>query len=193
MRTQGLKATTIKEIARAAGVAEGAMYRHFSDKVELIRATMLERFPSLGTALARLLDSVGEGTVGGNLQRLVIEAIAGYTELIAFSATLLTDAEVLAAIREEFTARGIGPARAHDGLVAYLRAETERGRLRPTMPPMTVSVALLGACHEYAYIQVMHQQVPFGDEETFARELVASLVPGADPERPPGGDGRRAG
>lgn len=178
MRERGLTGTTIREIAKQAGVAEGALYRHFSDKVDLLMAVMLEEWPSLGTAMARLLDRVGTGTVRGNLRKLVVEALDGYRELVPFAATIANDQAVLAAVRQAFADREIGPARAHDAVVMYLTAESEGGRVELTAPPEVISAALLGACHEHAFLRLLHDRVPFGDDQKrFARDLVALLLP----------------
>jgi AcrR family transcriptional regulator len=178
MRERGLTGTTIREIAREAGLAEGALYRHFPDKIELIRAVMLEKWPSLAQTMARLLDSVGSGSVRSNLETAVVEAVDGYRELLPFVATISNDADVLAAMRQEFAARRIGPVRAHDAVVMYLDAEVEHGRVRLTAPAPIISAALLGACHEYAFIQLLHPATPFPDDPAeFARQLVGALLP----------------
>lgn len=177
MRERGLAGATIKEIARAAGVAEGALYRHFPDKVQLIRAVLVEEWPSLGVALARLLERIGQGTVRGNLETLARDAIGGYRDLLGWVATFSSDAEVLAGVRDELASRNIGPARAHDALVHYLEAEIDAGRLTLTAPPAIVSAAFLGACHEHAFLQLLHRRLPFpAAPDAFARELVAGLI-----------------
>ena len=176
LRTRGMTGTTIREIAKAAGVAEGALYRHFPDKVELIKAVMLDQWPSLGVAIVRLLDRVGTGDPQANLTELVIDAVDGYRELVPFVATLTADPAVLEAVRAEFRARDMGPVRAHDGVVRYLAAEVDAGRLTLAAEPFTISAALLGACHEYAFIQLLHAAVPFGDVREFAAKLVQFLL-----------------
>lgn len=178
MRERGLTGTTIRQIAKEAGVAEGALYRHFTDKVGLILAVMLEEFPSLGVAMTKLLDSTGTGTVRANLRTLVVEAMDGYRELVPFTATIVNDPEVLKAVREAFAERRIGPGRAHDALVTYLKAESDRGRVTLTAPPEVISAALLGACHEHAFLALLHPEVPFAaDPSRFADDLIALLVP----------------
>jgi AcrR family transcriptional regulator len=46
MRTKGIRATTVSEVAELAGVSRGWLYRHFPDKISL-----------LGAALVRLNDA----------------------------------------------------------------------------------------------------------------------------------------
>lgn len=178
IKERGLTGTTIREIAREAGVAEGALYRHFPDKVQLIRSVVVdvEEWPRLGTALSRLLERVGEGTVRDNLETLVREAVEGYSELIGWTTAFSSDQEVLDAVRDELAERDIGPARAHDALVTYLTREADQGRVELASPPAIVSAALLGACHERAFLQLLHRRLPFPEDvDEFAHQLVSAL------------------
>src|SRR5215831_10614916 len=61
---KGVAATSIRDIAAAAGVSEGALYRHFAGKDELVAALFSERY----AALARQLEALA-GT-GGFAARL---------------------------------------------------------------------------------------------------------------------------
>ncbi len=51
---QGVAETSIREVARAAGVAEGAMYRHFVGKDELVASLFLGHYLKFARALDRL-------------------------------------------------------------------------------------------------------------------------------------------
>lgn len=177
IRERGLGAATIREIATAAGVAEGSVYNHFDGKIDLISAVFVEQLPvSLHGAVKRLVTSVGTGTVTGNLETLAHAALAGYTELDAHAAMLASDADTAASLRTELTRRRLGPGRAHEAVAAYLRIEEERGRVTLTAPAMVTSAALLGACHEYAFIRLFSDEPPFPEPDRFIRELVAALV-----------------
>ncbi|MFI1382255.1 TetR/AcrR family transcriptional regulator [Embleya sp. NPDC020886] len=76
MRTLGLARTTTKEIARAAGCSEAALYKHFTGKEELFVAVLQERLPPLGPLLAELarLADEPDGADGA-------EALEGADEL----------------------------------------------------------------------------------------------------------------
>ena len=56
----GFKAATIREIARAAGVTEGAIYRHFTSKEELC----LEIYSRIVTEMAQLKKDIVTGSSG---------------------------------------------------------------------------------------------------------------------------------
>jgi AcrR family transcriptional regulator len=54
---RGVGATTIRDLAQMAGVAEGALYRHYATKEDLIRDLFRERY----AAFARRLEIVQAG------------------------------------------------------------------------------------------------------------------------------------
>lgn len=182
IRERGLAAATIREIAAAAGVAEGSVYNHFDGKIDLISAVFVEQLPkSLASAVRRLVTSVGTGTVAGNLESFAADAVAGYRELDFHAAMLASDPETAVSLRRELTRRRLGPGRAFEAVAAYLRIEEEQGRVRLTAPPMILAAALLGACHEYAFIQLFTDEPPFPHQPaTYARQLVRALVHPAD-------------
>src|SRR5258708_9570580 len=59
MREQGLARATTKEIARAAGLSEAALYRHFRSKEEIFLRLMRERLPRFIGALKGLPSRAG--------------------------------------------------------------------------------------------------------------------------------------
>jgi AcrR family transcriptional regulator len=187
IRERGLAAVTIRRIAAAAGVAEGSVYNHFSGKIDLICAAFVERMPvSLHGTVQRLVGSIGKDTVTGNLEAFARDAVAGYSELDAHAAMLASDPDTAVSLRRELTRRRLGPGRAHEAVAAYLRLEEEQGRVVLNAPAAVVSAALLGACHEFAFIPLFTEAPPFpADPAVFARQLVSALVqepePAADP------------
>src|SRR3954464_14702877 len=100
MRERGVTNTTTKEIARAAGVAEGSIYNHFANKTELVAACMAEVAGGIREALARLSVRTGEGTVEANLTELAEAEIAFFTDLLPIVGPVLGDHDLRAWLRE---------------------------------------------------------------------------------------------
>ncbi|MBP2228711.1 AcrR family transcriptional regulator [Azospirillum agricola] len=68
---KGVRATTVKDIARAAGVSEGALYRHWPSKEELAA----ELFATEYTAMSRTLrEAAGDGPAPERLRRVIHHA-----------------------------------------------------------------------------------------------------------------------
>ena len=75
IREHGLAGATTREIARAAGCAEGSIYVHFEDKIDLVIAVVVEREPYFAHLL-ELPGKAGESTVEANLVPWVEELVS---------------------------------------------------------------------------------------------------------------------
>ncbi|GAB4069789.1 TetR/AcrR family transcriptional regulator [Ancylobacter sonchi] len=51
---RGVAGTSVRDIAEAVGVSEGALYRHFASKEELARALFLDRYAVLAQAIREI-------------------------------------------------------------------------------------------------------------------------------------------
>src|SRR5712691_12919551 len=69
LSSQGLGCVSTRDIARAANVAEGALYHHFDDKAELILSVVLHQLGDFPDVLQSLPLQVGQKTVQKNLGR----------------------------------------------------------------------------------------------------------------------------
>ena len=73
--SKGVTETTIKDIARGARVAEGAMYRHYASKEDLVRRLFSSNYAAFGQALDKL--QAGES----GLQQKIRAMVHGFCEL----------------------------------------------------------------------------------------------------------------
>src|SRR5260370_30442781 len=106
MRTRGLARATTKEIAKAAGFSEAALYKHFHDKTEIFLAVLAERTPSkLGPLLASLVSRVGQGTVQATLEEVARAALDFYRQSFPMAAPPFSEPQLLAAHREALRQR----------------------------------------------------------------------------------------
>ena len=64
LRAKGLARATTKEIAREAGYAEGTLYLHFADKLDLVRAVHEKLLPAF-IEVVRHLPGTGRHRHGG--------------------------------------------------------------------------------------------------------------------------------
>ncbi|MER7725538.1 helix-turn-helix domain-containing protein [Streptomyces sp. NPDC096323] len=153
MLTIGLARATTKEIAKAAGCSEAALYKHFASKEELFVAVLKERLPEIGGVLKRLMTDPGEGehTVEQNLTEIAREATLFYEQSFPIAASLYAEPKLKerhdAAMRE----LGTGPHVPIRGVDAYLRAEQAAGRVRAGVDTYAAASLLLGACAQRAF------------------------------------------
>src|SRR5262245_5996522 len=70
---QGIEGTTMYEIARAAGVGQGTLYRHFADKGEICHALIREDLAAFQERVGAMIDSAGMASPLARLERLIEE------------------------------------------------------------------------------------------------------------------------
>jgi AcrR family transcriptional regulator len=186
MSTRGLAATTTKEIARAAGFSEAALYKHFRDKEELFLCVLSTRLPPLIALLEELPGRAGQGSVAANLEEVARAAVAFYDRSVPMAASLFADPELLARHRERLEESGAGPQRPFEVLTAYLRAEQRLGRLSRTAKPTAAAALLLGSCFQRAFFRsFLGESAAGAADAVFAREAVRTLLRSLSPEQPP--------
>jgi AcrR family transcriptional regulator len=185
MRTRGMARATTKEIAKAAGYSEAALYKHFRDKTEIFLAVLTERVPStLGVVLATLVRQAGDGSVQETLQELARAALGFYQETFVMAASVFSEPQLLAAHRAEVNERDAGPHHVSDIVAKYIAAEQNLGRIRAEVNPRAAADLLLGACFQHAFLSRFADTTM--DDETVERtaaELVQTLLSGLAPER----------
>jgi AcrR family transcriptional regulator len=182
MRTRGLARTTTKEIARAAGYSEATLYKHFSDKPDLFLAVLHERMPSFPPFKKALIAGEGEGTLRDWLDATARTAIAFYEESFPMSASMFSEPDLLAAHRAAAIRSGGGPQRPIEAVAGYLRAEQQRGTVRPGADCDAAAAMLIGACFQYAFLrsffgQPADQEAVESYASSVADTLAAALVP----------------
>ncbi|MCL7376464.1 TetR/AcrR family transcriptional regulator [Streptomyces sp. 35G-GA-8] len=190
MGTVGLTRTTTKEIARAAGCSEAALYKHFRDKEEIFVGVLHERAPRFTDALARLPGRVGEGEVAGHLEEVARVGVLFYRGTFPMAASLFASPDLLVAHRKRLGLDGSGPHEVSRSVAAYLAAEQELGRVSPDIDPDAAALLLVGACFHRAFLGLFFApDPPEGvlrprSEADFARETVRALLAGIAPPGP---------
>jgi AcrR family transcriptional regulator len=179
MAERGLANVTTRQIAQAAGFTEAALYKHFSNKADLLVAVMRERSPGFTPLAQALTARAGTGTVADNLATVARAAIALYSKGFPMFASMFADPATLAAHKEELLHQGAGPHKANEAVAAYLRAEQQLGRLRPEADVTAAAGLLLGACFQYAFLGHMSPPAERDDDAaaaSFVRTLLQSLA-----------------
>lgn len=127
LRTKGIRATTVSEVAEAAGVSRGWLYRHFPDKVTLLGAVIVrlnDTFWSEAQAMLEQIDGLDRQIAWG-----VGNGLRAYDDPGAVLMKLRTDEP------EEFAAcagagvQGMIPDLA-EFWSPYLAAARDRGEIR---------------------------------------------------------------
>ncbi|GAA2795839.1 MULTISPECIES: TetR/AcrR family transcriptional regulator [Kitasatospora] len=180
--TVGLTRTTTKEIARAAGCSEAALYKHFRDKEEIFVRVLRERAPRLADAVAELPGRAGHGSVEEHLAAVVRVAVPFYRQSFPMAGSLFASPELLAAHRRKLG--DAGPHHVSSHLADYLRAEQRLGRVSAGTDPDAAAMLLIGACFHRAFLELFYaDEAPDGalrpvSAEEFATATVRALLDG---------------
>lgn len=182
MRTRGLARATTKEIAKAAGYSEAALYKHFRDKTDLFLAVLGERGPTnLAPVLARLPERVGKDPVPAVLHEVVLAATDFYEQSFPIAASLFSEPTLLDAHRAALRTRGAGPHIPARALAAYLAAEQDLGRINTNADPATAAAMILGTCLQRAFLAHFPDDSDGPSTDKFAEALVGTLIRGLAP------------
>jgi AcrR family transcriptional regulator len=143
---RGSAGMTVRDIARAAGVADGALYNHFADKEELLAHAL---FRHVGSVMAQIHETPvpGENTVEDNLRDFVRRGLGVLARVLPAFGGFLTQPQVIARLRDLFGEMHDAPALPHL-LGDYLRAEQRLGRIAADADPDAAARLVIGACHD---------------------------------------------
>jgi AcrR family transcriptional regulator len=123
---RGLSAP-MEEIARRAGVSKQTVYNHYGSKAELMRALMNRRVEAI-TASLREPGAVDNPTEALEAYaRSVLETVITSKSYSMMRVIILGSGEMPDVAREVYEA---GPLSARKQLAAFLRTETELGRMK---------------------------------------------------------------
>jgi AcrR family transcriptional regulator len=92
---RGSAGLAVRDIARAAQVADGVLYNYFEDKDDLLAHALLAHVASVMSARPPL-PPAGTGTVAGNLELFIAGGLATLARVVPVFAGLLTQPGVLA-------------------------------------------------------------------------------------------------
>ncbi|MFI6471479.1 TetR/AcrR family transcriptional regulator [Streptomyces sp. NPDC050516] len=179
MLTIGLARATTKEIAKAAGCSEAALYKHFASKEDLFVTVLKERLPKLGPLVEGLAAEPGERSVESNLTEIARQAALFYAESFPIAASLYADPQLKRRHDEALRELGSGPHMPIEWVDGYLRAEREAGRIGQDADTYAAASLLLGACAQraFAYDMTGSGEPPQTLEE-FARGVARTLLRG---------------
>lgn len=167
----GPSGLTSRAVTTEAGCAKGVLHRHFDDfdafLVELVR----DRIDRIGRQAAALRESVGTGTVDGNLAGVLTDVFGSVAVKIV---SLLIFRDDLRARLRATTPSGVPVAtEAAHMVTAYLTAEQDMGRIAADADIGTLALTLIGGGHLLA----ADRQDPAPDSEA-VRKMVATVIGG---------------
>lgn len=189
MRSQGLARITTRDIAKAAGLAEGTLYNHFRDKDEIFIAVLERNVAEFSQVLQNLPLRVGQASVLDNLRPVAEAAVGFHIKVAPIICSLLADQKLLADTRRMMQQRQIGPQRSSEALTAYIAAEQRLGRIAPEVDSAAVAGLILGTSFQMAVLDHFSGRRPIEQQsQVRMRHAVNALVVGLTPRSRKGGE-----
>jgi AcrR family transcriptional regulator len=167
---RGYAQATTREIAEAAGVAEGTIYRHFLDKQALFHAAFVEAVNGPLEDLRSFAERAGTATLRDNLAAL-LELLGSMQELTApLMASLAADQELARSFAGHVQDEGLeelDPAMPMTMTAAYVAAEQRLGRVRKDVDPAEAAAIIVAV----PFAQGMARTLGVGGDKAFALAL----------------------
>lgn len=178
LETDGLARLTTRELAAAAGCAEGTLFKHFGTKQDIVLAVVMENAPRFREGVTQLRHA--ERTVEKNLEELALMCIRFSEKLIPLGASLLGDSALLT--RHRALDPGRGPKETHELIAEYVTQEQKAGRIDAGIEPLSVPLLIFGPCFHRVFIrQVVGRNPPPADDRRFVSLLIGALMQGLRP------------
>jgi len=153
LRERGLQGVTTRAMAEAVPCSEGAIYVHFSDRLELILAVLEESLPEMLVPLHALKDRVGKGSVEKNLITAVEGLVRFQEKVVGMLCSLVTEPELRARFRERLGAEGRGPERGIRTLAEYFAEEQALGRVSGDVDAMQAARGLMAGAFFHVFTE----------------------------------------
>lgn len=191
MREHGVRGATTKTVARCAGVSEGSIYNHFTNRSELVAEAFGSVTQEIRGHAGGLQRLVGVNTVQENLVTLMEAVIEFFGEIAPIAGSIIGDPDLRSWVTEGTVSSREGPPltplTGAIELSAYLEAECEAGRLPPRGSWSVRATMLLGACLHYVYLDLLAASgaagvLPDGEKTAheYAHAVVGTLFAGED-------------
>ena len=178
IRERGIGRVTTKEIALAAGAAEGSLFKNFGDKMGLLTELLSQDLPENQAWRAVPAEAPpGDGDLAAALVLFLQRAIDFYAAALPLVAGSFADRELLRRQQERNRQRGTGPQLALQASADYLRGWQETGHLGAAADPYAIAVALCGGALMYAWTDQLAgaEQVP-GSRDRLIHALIGTVA-----------------
>jgi len=173
---KGYHATSMRQIARRAGVTPAGIYNHFRSKEKVFLEVFKERVPqrAMAEAIAQVEGDTVEELLQDALRRWRTSMLGRTDDLrLVFVELLEFQGRHLPSVAGEFLPRA---------LAFVQRLGQARGRLKP-FPPILVMRAIGGLFMSYAITQAFFTRLPgFADDPDSLDGLAEILLHGLVPE-----------
>ena len=177
MHSRGLSGVTTRQISQEVGCSEGALYVHFKGRLELLLAMLEESLPNMLEPLQALGKSVGRDSPQENLAKALDGIFKFHQRVVAATAGLFAEPELLAAYRSSLNRQGKGPHLSMKVLEDYIRSEQQLNRIASYVDAKLAASLMMSASFFRAFVERFFGKPMQPAWSTFADQLVVTVVP----------------
>ena len=182
LRDKGISGTTTREIARAAGLSDAAIYSHFKSRGELLNALIpASLIDYKGTADA-FLKRVGQGTIKGNLKFFMKMARDFFLEASPKIALILAEPELF----DELGGRPVKGSKAETFLTDYIRAEQRMGRINEDADAASIGTIVVATAFYEGFTAGLMGKAFTAARPNSADDIIDALMAGLAPSKKSG-------
>jgi len=185
LRDKGISGTTTREIARAAGLSDAAIYSHFRSRGELLNALIPVSLVDYKGSAEAFLKRVGQGTVKGNLKFLMKLARDFFQDASPKIALILVEPELFS----DLGARPISPEKSNKAetfMADYIRAEQRMGRINEDADAAAIGMILLATAFYEGFTAGLLGTAFTAQRPSSAEEIIDALMVGLAPRNKTG-------
>ena len=164
---------TTRAIAQHAGVSDGVLYNHFTDKQELVITALLRRYGRLVERLEAAVPTAGEGSLVANVQAYGRALNEVESAVLLHGAGLLGHPPLLHRFWTEIHQLPFGIDRLRRPFAEYLRAEARLSRVGADVDVEAAVTVVFGVC---AMVALSTHLNPTADRDALARHRDAALA-----------------
>ena len=183
LRDKGISGTTTREIARAAGLSDAAIYSHFKSRGALLNAlipvSLVDYYKGSAEAF---LKRVGQGTVKGNLKYFMKMARDFFLETSPKIALILAEPELF----NDMGGRPIKGDKAETFLADYIRAEQRMGRINEAADAVAIGSIVVATAFYEGFTAGLMGKAFTAARPSSAEEIIDSLMVGLAPRKKAG-------
>jgi AcrR family transcriptional regulator len=182
LRDKGISGTTTREIARAAGLSDAAIYSHFKSRGDLLNAMIPASLVDYRGSADAFLKRVGKGTIKGNLKFLMNLARDFYTEASPKIALILVEPELF----NDPGNRPISHAKTNKAetfMADYIRAEQRMGRINEEADAAAIGAIIIATAFYEGFTAGLMGTAFTALRPSSAESIIDALIVGLAPRK----------
>ena len=180
LRDKGISGMSTREIARAAGLSDAAIYSHFKSRGELLSALVPVSLGDYKGNAEAFLKRVGQGTVKGNLRFAMKLARDYFRDVSPKIALVLAEPELFNDPGGRSVPKG---HKAETFMADYIRAEQRMGRINEDADAATIGAIVVATAFYEGFTAGLLGKAFTTARPSSADDIIDALIVGLAPRK----------